>query len=577
MVEQQRSAEDLAKKQRQIAISEFFEKNRHLLGFDNPRKALLIGVKEGVDNALDACEEARILPEISVELIQLEENRFRMVIEDNGPGIIRAQIPNIFAKLLYGSKFHKLSSTRGQQGIGISATLLYGQLTTGRPANIISKTGKGKKAVQMKLKIDTSANKPDIVEEKEIDWEKDHGTRVEIEMEGSYQKGRQSVDEYLKETAIVNPHATIIYTTPEAQQIIFPRATEQLPAETKEIMPHPYGVELGRLIRMLETTEARTLQQFLTTEFVRVGPGTAKEICANASLLPNTKPEAMSREMSESLFKGIQKTKIVSPPTDCISPIGEEELERGLRKEINAEFYCATTRPPEVYRGNPFIIECALAYGGEQSAEETIRIMRFANRVPLLYQQGACAITNVIQNTVWRPYGLNQSGNSLPTGPCAIVVHMTSVWVPFTSESKEALAHYPEIMKEIKLALQEVGRKLASFVNKKRRIGDEAKKRSYIEKYIPHVALALQEILKLTDEQKKKIEADLGEILEHTRGELEEIGVDNPEYDEALAKIGAEEEYKEPWEQDEEGDDKEGKGKKKKEKQEKLTGDEDEE
>ena len=577
MVEQQRSAEDLAKKQRQIAISEFFEKNRHLLGFDNPRKALLIGVKEGVDNALDACEEARILPEISVELIQLEENRFRMVIEDNGPGIIRAQIPNIFAKLLYGSKFHKLSSTRGQQGIGISATLLYGQLTTGRPANIISKTGKGKKAVQMKLKIDTSANKPDIVEEKEIDWEKDHGTRVEIEMEGSYQKGRQSVDEYLKETAIVNPHATIIYTTPEAQQIIFPRATEQLPAETKEIMPHPYGVELGRLIRMLETTEARTLQQFLTTEFVRVGPGTAKEICANASLLPNTKPEAMSREMSESLFKGIQKTKIVSPPTDCISPIGEEELERGLRKEINAEFYCATTRPPEVYRGNPFIIECALAYGGEQSAEETIRIMRFANRVPLLYQQGACAITNVIQNTVWRPYGLNQSGNSLPTGPCAIVVHMTSVWVPFTSESKEALAHYPEIMKEIKLALQEVGRKLASFVNKKRRIGDEAKKRSYIEKYIPHVALALQEILKLTDEQKKKIEVDLGEILEHTRGELEEIGVDNPEYDEALAKIGAEEEYKEPWEQDEEGDDKEGKGKKKKEKQEKLTGDEDEE
>ncbi|MBI2666608.1 DNA topoisomerase VI subunit B, partial [Candidatus Woesearchaeota archaeon] len=394
----------------------------------------------------------------------------------------------------------------------------------------------------------------------------------------------QSVDEYLKETAIVNPHATIIYTTPEAQQIIFPRATDQLPAETKEIMPHPYGVELGRLIRMLENTEAKTLQQFLTTEFVRVGPGTAKEICANSALLPNTKPEAMSREMSESLFKGIQKTKIVAPPTDCISPIGEEQLERGLRKEINAEFYCATTRPPEVYRGNPFIIECALAYGGEQSAEDSIRILRFANRVPLLYQQGACAITSVVQSTVWRPYGLNQSAGSLPVGPCTLVVHMTSVWVPFTSESKEALAHYPEIMKELKLALQEVGRKLASFVSKKRRIGDEAKKRSYIEKYIPHVALALQEILKLTDEQKKKIEVDLGEILEHTRGELEEIKVDNPEYDEALAKIGAEEEYKEPWETDENddndkdaGDESEsGSGKKKKEKQKKLAGDDEE-
>jgi DNA topoisomerase VI subunit B len=546
-----KTAEELAKKHREISIAEFFEKNRHLLGFDNPRKSLLTAVKEGVDNALDACEEARILPELNVELIQLGDTRFRVVMEDNGPGIIQKQIPNIFAKLLYGSKFHKLSATRGQQGIGISAAVLYGQLTTGKPVTITTKTGVNKKADVVKLKINTLNNKPEIKEESQIDWEeKEHGTRIEIDMEGAYIRGRQSVDEYLKETAIVNPHLTIIYTNPEAEQIIFPRATEVLPPEAKEIKPHPYGIELGRLIKMLETTDTKTLQQFLTTEFVRVGPGTAKDVCENSALLPRTKPKQISRDMAENLYKGIQKTKIIAPPLDCISPIGDELLEKGLRKEINAEFYCSTTRPAAVYRGNPFVIEVALAYGGEQDSDKTIRIMRFANRVPLLHQQGACAITNSIQQTSWRSYGLQQSRSSTPVGPCTIVVHMSSVWVPFTSESKEALAHYPEIIKEIKLGLQEAGRKLGQFINKKKRIGDEAKKRSYIEKYIPHVAEALKEIIGFDEISKKKIEDDLAQILEHTRGELEEIKIDNPDYDPELAKIGKEEKKKEEGEEE---------------------------
>ena len=547
----QKTAEELAKKQREISIAEFFEKNRHLLGFDNPRRALLTAVKEAVDNALDACEEARILPEINVELLSLSETRFRMMVEDNGPGIVKKQIPNIFARLLYGSKFHKLAATRGQQGIGISATVLYGQLTTGKPATIKSKISSSKKAMLMKLKIDTQTNLPQILEEQETDWEgKEHGTRIEVDFDGSYQKGRQSVDEYLKETAVVNPHATIIYVTPEAQQIIFARSTDQLPPEPKEIKPHPYGVELGRLIKMLEMTGAKTLQQFLTAEFVRVGPNTAKDICENSSLLPRTNPKQISRDMAEKLYQGIQKTKIIAPPTDCISPIGAEDLEKGLRKEINAEFYCSTTRPAAVYRGNPFVIEAALAFSGEQDAESTVRIMRFANRVPLLYQQGACSITHAIQNTNWKPYGLLQSKNSLPVGPCTIVVHMTSVWVPFTSESKEALAEYEEIVKEIKLALQDCGRKLASFVNRKRRIGEEAKKRSYIEKYIPHVADALKEIVGFDEIRKKEIEDNLYTMLEQVRGELEEIGVDNPDYDPELAKIGQDEE--EPAEQEDE-------------------------
>ncbi len=527
-----KTAEDLAKRQREISIAEFFEKNRHLLGFDNPRKALLTTVKEAVDNSLDACEEARILPEINVEIIQLGETRFRIVIEDNGPGIVRKQIPKIFAKLLYGSKFHVMKQQRGQQGIGISAAVLYSQLTTGKPAAIISKIGKKQPAHQFKLKIDTQRNEPDIIEDVEVPWEeKDQGTRIEMDLEGAYMKGRQSVDEYLKQTAIINPHATIIYTNPEAQQVIYSRVAKELPPEPKEIQPHPYGVEIGRLIKMLEATESRTLQAFLTTEFSRVGPGTAKEICENAKLLPSTKPSNVSREMAEALYQGIQQTKIIAPPTDCLSPIGADLIEKSLKKEINAEFYCAVTRPPEVYRGNPFQVEVGVSYGGEQSKEELISVLRFANRVPLLYQPGACAFTKSIIATSWKPYGLQQSNGSLPSGPVTLLLHIASVWVPFTSESKEALAHYPEIIKEIKLALQEAGRKLQAYVNKKVRVQSQLERANLFERYIPEVADALA---RLTGESKEILIKKLQEMIkkesiqqaihqmESLKGEVEE-------------------------------------------------------
>ncbi|MAF99329.1 MAG: DNA topoisomerase VI subunit B [Nanoarchaeota archaeon] len=532
-------AEELAKKQREISIAEFFEKNRHLLGFDNPRKALLTTIKEAVDNSLDACEEARILPEIQIEIIQLSESKFRVVVEDNGPGVVKAQVPKIFAKLLYGSKFHKMAQSRGQQGIGISAAALYGQLTTGKGISILTKIGENTPATSVVLKINTSNNKPEIVEDKEEDWPgKKTGVRIELDLEGSYIKGKQSVDEYIKQTAVVNPHCTIIYTNPDANQFVFARVTDDLPVEAKEIKPHPYGVELGMLLKMATWTTAKTLQQFLTSDFTRVSARVAKQICEEAALLPKMRPKRITREHAEKLMEGIKKTKIIAPPTDCLSPIGEELLEKGLRKEINAEFYCSNSRKATVYRGNPFMIEAALAYGGEQDGDKSIRIMRFANRVPLLYQQSACGITNAVQKTIWRQYGLQQSRNSIPVGPLTLVVHMSSVWVPFTSESKEALAHYTEILKEVKLAISECGRKLGMFIRKKKRIQAEGQKRSYIEKYIPHVAEALVELIGLTKIDGKKIEDDLGVILEHTRGELEEIKIDNPEYDAEFAKIG---------------------------------------
>jgi len=555
-------AHELAKKQREISVAEFFEKNRHLLGFDNPKKALLTTVKEAVDNSLDACEDADILPKIDVQIIDMSkkaevkkeidekqetlvteevkeepryEDRYRVIVEDNGPGIVKKQIPHIFARLLYGSKFHTLKQSRGQQGIGISAAALYGQLTTGKPVKIISKISPKSSAHLYKLKIDTQKNKPEIIKEKKVEWNKDHGTKIELDLEGTYRSGRRSIDKYLKQTAIANPHVTLTYTNPDAKQEIFSRAVEELPKEPKEIKPHPHGVELGRLVKMLKTTKARTIKSFLKKDFSRVGEGTAKKICKNADLNLTTKPKKMTRRMTERLEKGIKKTDIMNPPTDCISPIGAEELEKGLKKEIKAEFYTAVSRSPAVYRGNPFIVEVGIAYGGEQDEEGKARLLRYANRVPLLYQPGAGAIKEAAVKTNWRSYGLSQSSGSLPKGPCTIVVHIASVWVPFTSESKEAIAHYPEIIKEIKLALQECGRKLSSFVKKKKRIAKEEKKRDYIQTYIPHIGEALKDLLKLKVKEEKKVEKLLKTILEKKRGKLKKVKIDTSEYDENLA------------------------------------------
>jgi DNA topoisomerase-6 subunit B len=515
------TAADLARQQRDISVSEFFAKNRHLLGFDNPSKALLTTVKEGVDNALDACEEAGILPDVRVEIAQLDETRFRVAIEDNGPGIVRAQVPKIFGRLLYGSKFHRLRQSRGQQGIGISAAGMYGLLTTGKPIVITTRTGAKQPAHHLELVIDTKTNQPKVRRDDETKWEKPHGTRVEIELEGAWRGGQHSVDAYLRQISLANPHARIDYLPPKGQDGSelreHPRVTQELPPATAEIKPHPYGVELGVLMQMLRDTAARNLKGCLTGDFSRVSPRIAEEICQKARVAPSRRPQEMSREEAEQVHRAIQATKIMAPPTDCIAPIGQDLIERALRAEVKGDFYAAVTRRPSVYRGNPFLVEVGLAYGGELPAEETIQVFRFANRVPLQYQQGACAISKAVTGTDWRSYQLQQPRGAPPVGPMVLLVHIASVWVPFTSESKEAIAHYPEIVKEIRLGLQECGRQMGLHIRKRRRDADEAKKRAYIEKYIPQVAIGLQRILALSDAQRDRTIEDLKDILERSR------------------------------------------------------------
>jgi DNA topoisomerase-6 subunit B len=512
------TAESMAGRQRDISISEFFSKNRHLLGFDNPQKALLTTVKEAVDNSLDACEDAGILPTLKVEIQQLAEDRFRVCIEDNGPGIVKAQIPKIFGKLLYGSKFHTLKQARGQQGIGISAAGMYGLLTTGKSIVVTSRTGPGKPAHYYEIQIDTRKNAPQVITDQVVDWEPSHGTRVEIELIGTYKKGKHSVDDYIRQTAIANPHCEILFSVPGSDEPLhLQRASSVLPPEPKAIKPHPYGVELGVLIRMMKESKNRQLSAFLQNDFSRVSSRVAQEICKEASLRPSSNPRTIAVNEAERLYKAINSIKIMSPATNCLSPIHEEQILAGLKKEIDAEFYTAITRSPAVYRGNPFQVEVGLAYGGALPGDELVELMRFANRVPLQYQQSACAIAKAVLGIEWRGYGLSQSKGALPTGPVLLFVHIASAWVPFTSESKEAVAAYPEIMRELRLALQECGRKLSTHIRAHRRAAEEEKKRSYIEKYIPHIGIALREILGFSESAENNLVATLKDVLERSR------------------------------------------------------------
>ena len=586
-IKRRATAEAMSAAQKEISVSEFFAKNRHLLGFDNPRKALLTTVKEAVDNSLDACEEAGILPEIWVQIEQTGKTHYQVSVQDNGPGIVKKQIPLIFGKLLYGSKFHRLRMSRGQQGIGISAAGMYGLLTTGKAIRVMSKISPRKPVHFYVIRMDTKANKPDIlngggegedippndegrafIEKNKLHWnEVNHGTCVTIELEAKFQRGRGSVDEYLEQTAISNPHITVHYRDPEGLEKHYEAVTDYLPPEPKEIKPHPYGIEFGRLAHMLHDTAETSLGKFLTESFSRVSPSIAKTLVEAAGLGVRTTPQKIARPEVEKLFQAIQDTRIPPPSTDCIVPIGEALLLQGLHKVVPGEFFASATRPPAVYRGNPFQIEVGLAYGGapathrvsRETLEEmlgesdartlrqfltvtfdsigpdtadkfikaaklrprvspgnltekelaalhetlqtvsvsdgqTMNVYRYANRVPLQFQAGACLITQTVMGMNWKSYGLPQSRGQLPRGPVTVMVHVASVWVPFTSESKEAIAAYPEIQKELRLALQSVGRKLGAYLRRRQKVKQEGERRNIFLRYLGEVATAVTNI-----------------------------------------------------------------------------------
>jgi len=729
------TAEELAEGQREISIAEFFEKNKHMLGFDSGARGLVTAVKEAVDNALDATEEAGIRPDIYVEIREVGDY-YRLVVEDNGPGITKEQLPKVFGKLLYGSRFHKREQARGQQGIGISAAVLYSQLTSGKPAKITSRTEGNADAEYFELIIDTDTNEPEIQTDETTTWDRSHGTRIELEMEANM-RARNQLHDYIKHTAVVNPHARIELREPGLDEPLkFERATDQLPAETKEIRPHPHGVELGTLIKMLDATDSYSVSGFMQEEFTRVGKKTADSVIdafrdryfgrelgwparngaptadieadignalrdavsnkgadatdsfaervANSLTererttysqlveivgtvaddigsetgktfgstvrenavgaawseltrsgersheengeeasddldrltptlyelvddatstrkddaavhglaerlarsftnlgdgdgpnrmrvtlsdlktlvdeaadtteeyddetfgdtarenvvetlwermqtvpddAPNVKEIAADRDTASQLLSAMRDTDILSPPTDCLAPITAELVEAGLRKEFDADFYAASTRDAEVHGGDPFVVEAGIAYGGDIEAGGTIELMRFANRVPLVYQRGACATTNVVKRIGWRNYGLDQPGGSgMPGGPAVLSIHVASTNVPFTSESKDALAAVPEIEDEIELAIREAARELKSYLNKRRSMAKRREKQDVLGRILPQMA---DKVAEVTGRNHPDIEGAMARIMNN-------VGVDRERDDETV-------------------------------------------
>jgi len=501
-------AEKMSKDMKEISIAEFFEKNRHLLGYENSSKSLLTVVKEAIDNSLDATEEARILPEVTVSVKQVGIDRFKIRVEDNGPGVVEAKVPFAFGKFLFGSKFHRLRQSRGIQGIGIHGAVLYSQLTTGKSVKITSSTGKTIHVFE--LMIDVIRNEPHIISHhKEKNPNKWHGVKIEMEVEGKYTEKYQSILQYIKQVAIANPYAYIIFDGPNGK-IEFKRTVSKLPKQSKEIKPHPYGVELGILRRMIATTKAKNIISFLISDFSRIGRRSAEQICKLAKMEFRRKPQSLTTDDTNRLHKAMQMVKLIAPPTGCLSPLEENLIIEGLKKELDAEYFVASIRSPAVYRGYPFQISVGLAYGGNLNPNQTCQLFRFANKVPLLYHQRGCAINRAVTEVDWRRYDLSQSSGALPVGSLAILVHFASVWVPFTSEGKQAIANYSEIVKEIKLALQEAGRKLAKYVRQKKRAREKFLRRRLFERYIPEVAKALA---KLTDKDQKSILNELENMI----------------------------------------------------------------
>jgi DNA topoisomerase-6 subunit B len=512
-------AERISSKQKQISISEFFEKNKHFLGFDTLQRSIITAVKESVDNSLDACEEARILPEIKVEIQRLKGDRLRLVTQDNGPGIPREDIENVFGKFLLGSRFHAIRQTRGQQGIGITGVVMYSQLTAGSKTKVVSKISKDSSAVFVDLGIDTRRNRAIKSAEKRDIWLDgktgevvSHGLRIETEMRAKYQRGRQSVHQYLRMTSIVNPHASISLVVRDRDGSIiedgeWQSTTERLPREVSEIRPHPHGIQLGSLQRMLKGSEERKMTSFLRHNFSGVSMRAAREILAAAGLDEGRSPKRISADDAQEMISAFRNVKLLSPPTDCLSPIEDLLIKKGLSKAIDSRFASTITRSPKVTQGNPFQIEVGLVFGGDLSAEGPIEVLRFANRVPLMYQQGGCLLTKALEAVDWKRYGLDHpGGKGIPKGPAAVLIHLASTNVQFTSEAKEAVSDNEEVFEEIRLAMLEVGRGLKGHLKK------SSQRKKAREKF-ELINIILPEISKKSSELLSREEPDLAPII----------------------------------------------------------------
>ncbi len=533
-------AETLFKAFREHSVAEFFKKNRQMLGYSGKIRSMTTIVHEYVTNSLDACEEAGILPEIKVEIDQLGPEYYRVSVEDNGPGIPKKHMGKVFGKMLAGTKFHRFMQQRGQQGIGAAGCTMYSQITTGKPVRVTTSTGNGM-IYECSIMIDVKKNEPVISDEKEYPGTM-RGTRVIGDFkEVKYVNGEYGPYEYLRRTAVANPHAKIVFRDPDGNRHVWERATDTLPAIPKPSKPHPYGLTAHDLLEYVNSTKSRSLRGAFIQTFDRMSSAKVKEIEELTGIDFNRRPDSLTWEEAAEIVDAIKKVKFMAPSTKNLYPIGADQIEKAILNVLKPEFHAVTTRPPNVYRGGvPFIVEAGIAFGGEAgkktNGSRKMELMRFANRAPLLFDAGADVITKVVNEIDWKRYGIRDAENI----PLTIVVNITSTYIPYTSAGKQAIADEEEIHKEIKLALQEVARKTSIHISRRAREKEKAEKKKTLVKYIPEIAGALE---KLTGANKKEIEKNLLKIVSVKYKEWEE-GEENEEL-EKLEKAAVKEDIEE--------------------------------
>src|SRR3989344_7613831 len=374
-----------------------------MLGLTGKIKTLTTIVHEYVTNSLDACEESKILPDIEVQIKELGEEYYEVTVKDNGPGLTQETVGKALGKLLAGTKFHRMMQLRGQQGIGAAGCTMLSQITTGKATSVITGTGKGK-PFSAEITIDPKKNEPKIANFAEINKEF-RGTIIKAKFKGvKYVNSEQAPLEYLRRTAIANPHAQITLIEPSGSKTVFKRSLKDIPRKPTEMQPHPKGATVDEVVTLAKYSEAKKVSSFLKNSFDRVGDKAIEEIAKAVSFDMNKDPRQLSWEEAEEIVKLFQKINFIAPRTDGLIPIGEDRIQKSLESIVKPEFISVVTRKPSVYKGGfPFQIEVAVAYGGEAGrmgtaneegvVEKKIEIMRFANRAPLLFDSCGCAIT----------------------------------------------------------------------------------------------------------------------------------------------------------------------------------------
>jgi len=471
-----------------ISPADFFYRNRDIAGFSNPSRSLYMSLRELVENSLDAAEIGRIPPSIIVELKEVERVKgdvciYRLRVVDNGIGVSAEHIPRAFATVFYGSKYG-YKQYRGTFGLGGTMAFLYGQITTNKPATVISSTG-GSKIHKFVLMIDIVKNEPRIFEHKVLKNERGwRGTSIEFYLEGDYTNSKAKIIEYFKHTAIANPHASIMFIDPRGRLYYYPRATKKVPEPPVESLPHPVGVDVETMTRLLAASKEKTMLSFMVNSFQRVGEKSAREVLRLAGIPKDKNPRKLKHDEVTSLVNAIKKYgKFRAPDPSSISPIGKDLLEVGIRNMLNPEFIHVVQRPPSSYSGFPFMVEVGLAYGGDIPPSETIKLYRFANKIPLLYDERADVVWKVVNERIdWSTYKVPR------IAPLAIVTHICSPKIPYKTVGKEAVADRPEIERELLAAIREAARALKLYLSKIEKRTMAVKRLNIYARYLPLIA-----------------------------------------------------------------------------------------